>query len=81
LMFMDLDGFKAINDVYGHHVGDLLLIDVAQRIVARVRQQDTVARVGGDEFVVLAYVDDPQDAGTLADVLLEVVREPFIAGG
>ncbi|UGS91444.1 EAL domain-containing protein [Ralstonia wenshanensis] len=81
LMFMDLDGFKAINDVYGHHVGDLLLIDVAQRIGARVRQQDTVARVGGDEFVVLAYVDDPEDAGTLADALLEVVREPFMAGG
>ncbi|MFS2105971.1 putative bifunctional diguanylate cyclase/phosphodiesterase [Ralstonia sp. Ralssp135] len=81
LMFMDLDGFKAVNDVYGHHVGDLLLIDVAQRISARVRQQDTAARVGGDEFVVLAYVDDPEDAGTLADALLEVVREPFMAGG
>jgi len=81
LMFMDLDGFKAVNDVYGHHVGDLLLIDVAQRIGARVRQQDTVARVGGDEFVVLAYVDDPEDAGSLADALLEVVREPFMAGG
>ena len=81
LMFMDLDGFKAVNDVYGHHVGDLLLIDVAQRIVARVGQQDTVARVGGDEFVVLAYVDDPESAGTLADALLEAVREPFMAGG
>lgn len=81
LMFMDLDGFKAVNDVYGHHVGDLLLIDVGQRIGARVRQQDTVARVGGDEFVVLAYVDDPEDAGTLADALLQVVREPFMAGG
>ena len=81
LMFMDLDGFKAVNDVYGHHVGDLLLIDVAQRIGARVRQQDTVARVGGDEFVVLASVDDPEDAGTVADALLEVVREPFMAGG
>ncbi|KFL21886.1 Cyclic di-GMP phosphodiesterase Gmr [Ralstonia pickettii] len=81
VMFMDLDGFKAVNDVYGHHVGDLLLIDVAQRIGARVRQQDTVARVGGDEFVVLAYVDDPEDAGTLADALLGVVREPFMAGG
>ncbi|CAJ0777497.1 putative signaling protein [Ralstonia psammae] len=81
LMFMDLDGFKAVNDVYGHHVGDLLLIDVAQRIGARVRQQDTVARVGGDEFVVLAYVDDPEDAGSLADALLETVREPFMAGG
>ena len=81
VMFMDLDGFKAVNDVYGHHVGDLLLIDVAQRIGARVRQQDTVARVGGDEFVELAYVDDPEDAGTLADALLGVVREPFMAGG
>ncbi|AJW44235.1 putative bifunctional diguanylate cyclase/phosphodiesterase [Ralstonia mannitolilytica] len=81
LMFMDLDGFKAVNDVYGHHVGDLLLIDVAQRIVGRVRQQDTVARVGGDEFVVLTHVDDPEDAGTLADTLLEAVREPFLAGG
>lgn len=81
VMFMDLDGFKAVNDVYGHHVGDLLLIDVAQRIVARVRQQDTVARVGGDEFVVLAHVNDPEDAGTLADALLEVVRDPFLAGG
>jgi len=81
LMFLDLDGFKAINDVYGHHVGDLLLIDVAQRIVGRVRQQDTVARMGGDEFVVLAHVDDPQDAGTLADALLEAVCEPFMAGG
>lgn len=81
LMFMDLDGFKAVNDVYGHHVGDLLLIDVAQRIVGRVRQQDTVARVGGDEFVVLTHVDDLEDAGTLADTLLEAVREPFLAGG
>jgi len=81
LMFMDLDGFKAVNDVYGHHVGDLLLIDMAQRIVERVRQQDTVARVGGDEFVVLAQVDTPEDAGTLADALLEVVREPFMAAG
>ncbi|CAJ0717352.1 putative bifunctional diguanylate cyclase/phosphodiesterase [Ralstonia mannitolilytica] len=81
LMFMDLDGFKAVNDVYGHHVGDLLLIDVAQCIVGRVRQQDTVARVGGDEFVVLAHVDEPEDAGTLADALLEAVREPFLAGG
>lgn len=81
LMFMDLDGFKAVNDVYGHHVGDLLLIDVAQRIVGHVRQQDTVARVGGDEFVVLAHVGDPEDAGALADALLEAVREPFLVRG
>lgn len=74
LMFLDLDGFKAVNDVYGHHAGDLLLADVARRIVACVRQQDTVARVGGDEFVVLAGVSEPADAGTLADTLLAAVR-------
>lgn len=81
LMFLDLDGFKAINDVYGHHAGDLLLADVARRIVACVRQQDTVARVGGDEFVVLAGVGEPADAGTLADALLAAVRAPFLVDG
>ncbi len=81
LMFLDLDGFKAANDVYGHHAGDLLLADVARRIVACVRLQDTVARVGGDEFVVLAGVGEPADAGTLADALLAAAREPFLVDG
>ncbi|CAH0443853.1 putative signaling protein [Ralstonia syzygii subsp. syzygii] len=81
LMFLDLDGFKAVKDVYGHHAGDLLLADVARRIVACVRQQDTVARVGGDEFVVLAGVSEPADAGTLADTLLAAVRGPFLVDG
>ncbi len=81
LMFLDLDGFKAVNDVYGHHAGDLLLADVARRIVACVRLQDTVARVGGDEFVVLAGVGEPADAGTLADALLAAAREPFLVDG
>ncbi|KFX27685.1 putative bifunctional diguanylate cyclase/phosphodiesterase [Ralstonia solanacearum] len=81
LMFLDLDGFKAVNDVYGHHAGDLLLADVARRIVACVRLQDTVARVGGDEFVVLASVGEPADAGTLADALLAAAREPFLVDG
>lgn len=81
LMLLDLDGFKAINDVYGHHVGDLLLTQMAQRIVACVNEQDTVARVGGDEFAVLAAVSEPADAGTLANVLLATVREPIRASG
>jgi diguanylate cyclase (GGDEF)-like protein len=70
LMFLDLDGFKDINDIYGHHVGDELLVHVSQRISALVRSQDTVARVGGDEFVLLAAVGDPSDAATLADKVI-----------
>jgi diguanylate cyclase len=77
LMFMDLDGFKEVNDAYGHRTGDLLLVEVAQRIGARVRAQDTVARVGGDEFVLLADLAEPSDAASLAEKLLAAVREPL----
>ncbi|WDD90608.1 EAL domain-containing protein (plasmid) [Burkholderia sp. FERM BP-3421] len=79
LMFLDLDGFKAVNDAYGHYVGDQLLTEVAQRIRARVRAKDTIARVGGDEFVLVAEVSDPSDAATLAGNLLEAIQQPFQA--
>lgn len=69
-MFMDLDGFKTVNDAYGHLIGDLLLVEVAQRIGLNVRSQDTIARVGGDEFVLLAGIAEPADAATLADKVL-----------
>jgi diguanylate cyclase len=81
LMFMDLDGFKAVNDACGHHVGDLLLVEVAQRIGVNVRSQDTIARVGGDEFVLLAEVAEPADAATLAEKVLAAIREPFQLAG
>lgn len=81
LMFIDLDGFKAVNDAYGHHVGDLLLFDVARRIEENVRVLDTIARVGGDEFVLLAKVGEPADAATIADKLLTAIREPFQVAG
>ncbi|BFG80422.1 bifunctional diguanylate cyclase/phosphodiesterase [Paraburkholderia terrae] len=81
LMFMDLDGFKAVNDAFGHHVGDRLLVEVAGRIGASVRAQDTIARVGGDEFVLLASVGEPADAATLAEKLLTVIREPVQVAG
>ncbi|MCA3874409.1 MAG: EAL domain-containing protein, partial [Burkholderia sp.] len=77
LMFMDLDGFKAVNDAYGHHVGDLLLVDVARRIGANLRSQDTIARLGGDEFVLVVAVAEPSDAADVADKVLAVIREPF----
>lgn len=81
LMFLDLDGFKAVNDAYGHSIGDLLLIEVAKRIGPNIRMHDTISRVGGDEFVLLAVVGDPADAATVAGKLLSLIREPFLIDG
>lgn len=82
LLFVDLDGFKAVNDAYGHPVGDRLLLQVARHLAAEIRAEDTLARLGGDEFVVLADIRDPGDAAALADKLLETVAMPVqIEGG
>lgn len=81
LMFMDLDGFKAVNDAYGHLLGDMLLVAASGRIVENTRGSDTVARVGGDEFVVLAQVDEPTDAGVLASKLVAAIGEPYQVNG
>ncbi|HEY9096025.1 MAG TPA: EAL domain-containing protein, partial [Hydrogenophaga sp.] len=83
LMFIDLDNFKILNDTLGHHVGDQLLQQVAQRLTRSVRKTDTVARLGGDEFVVM--VDDlstettvaATKARALSEKVLNVLREPF----
>ncbi|MEB5110828.1 EAL domain-containing protein [Pseudomonas aeruginosa] len=77
VLFMDLDGFKAVNDAYGHHLGDLLLIEVAERIRANVRAQDTIARLGGDEFVLLIEAREPADAATLAEKLVKRISQPY----
>jgi diguanylate cyclase (GGDEF)-like protein/PAS domain S-box-containing protein len=76
LMFLDLDNFKSLNDTHGHGVGDLLLIEVAQRLGRCVRKTDTIARLGGDEFVVmLSELDADRDASTeLAGIIAEKVR-------
>lgn len=83
LIFLDLDNFKPLNDGWGHEVGDLLLKEVAVRILSGVREIDTVARFGGDEFVVmLAELDEDQkvatgQAGRLADKLRRMVSAPY----
>jgi diguanylate cyclase (GGDEF)-like protein len=76
VLFMDLDGFKTINDSLGHSVGDAVLSAFAQRLQQCVRSSDTVARLGGDEFVVLAeHLTDGDDAAALADGVLDRMRQ------
>ncbi|MBP2168275.1 diguanylate cyclase (GGDEF)-like protein [Erwinia toletana] len=77
LMFMDLDGFKAVNDAFGHHIGDNLLIAVTERMTANMTGHFTLARLGGDEFVLLIEIDDPNDAAAVADMLVKAVDRPF----
>jgi diguanylate cyclase (GGDEF)-like protein len=79
LLFLDLDRFKEINDVFGHSTGDSVLAQAAERIVAEVRDTDTVARLGGDEFVVvLPSVHDDTTVQSLASRLLERLSEVFV---
>ena len=76
VLFMDLDGFKHINDSLGHPIGDKLLQSVAKRLVACVRGSDTVSRQGGDEFVaLLSEVHQPEDAAIAAGKMLQAVAE------
>ncbi len=77
VMFCDLDGFKAINDVYGHQVGDKLLVQMTERVDALLRKQDTFARLGGDEFVAVLQIEEPEDAAAVAERILTRVSEPF----
>jgi diguanylate cyclase (GGDEF)-like protein len=84
VMFLDLDNFKPLNDTHGHDMGDLLLIEVARRISRCVREIDTVARFGGDEFVVmLSVLDEDQELSTgQAAIVAEKIRialaEPYL---
>ncbi len=82
VMFCDLDGFKQINDRFGHNAGDAVLVTIARRIVRCVRTSDTVARLGGDEFAVLLEdVRDPVDVDRVTELLLQAVVEPIGVSG
>ncbi|MBC7984684.1 MAG: diguanylate cyclase [Candidatus Obscuribacterales bacterium] len=81
-MYLDLDGFKQINDTMGHDVGDALLTMVAARLVAAVRQEDTVARVGGDEFVIAFWeLTHAEGANKVASKIIQSVSQPYSIQG
>jgi diguanylate cyclase (GGDEF)-like protein/PAS domain S-box-containing protein len=82
LLYVDLDRFKDVNDTHGHAVGDMLLQAVANRIKGCVRETDTVARIGGDEFVVLLHsIHGQEDADSVAEKILQVLAQPLRLDG
>lgn len=79
VLLLDLDHFKELNDTYGHVKGDQVLQQVAQRLISALRQSDTVARMGGDEFcVILEQIAQPLDAANVAGKLLEIIAQPYV---
>ena len=82
IMFLDLDNFKTINDTLGHNAGDELLKEVSGRLTTCVRSGDTVARQGGDEFIiVLAEITDPEDAASVAAKIIRTLGDPVCVAG
>jgi diguanylate cyclase (GGDEF)-like protein/PAS domain S-box-containing protein len=81
LLYIDLNGFKAVNDRYGHSVGDQVLQQLAERIRGQLRPEDTAARLGGDEFAVLCVDVDPHQCAKIAERLRAAAAEPFAIDG
>jgi len=82
LMFLDLDHFKSLNDTLGHHIGDLLLLEVAKRMTSSIREGDTVSRLGGDEFTIITpEISRLEDAGKIARNIIQKITEPYDLSG
>ncbi|MFZ2619313.1 MAG: diguanylate cyclase [Alphaproteobacteria bacterium] len=80
LLFLDLDGFKAVNDNLGHDAGDMLLKAVALRLQECLRETDTVCRLGGDEFTVIVNIRQPQDCELVARKIVDAINQPYTLG-
>jgi len=82
VMFIDLDGFKDVNDTLGHDAGDYVLQQVAKRLLSCVRETDTVTRFGGDEFLIIATeINAPENAAQIAEKVIHVVSQPIVFNG
>ena len=82
VMFMDLDGFKNVNDDYGHLVGDELLQQVSKRVVTTLRESDTIARIGGDEFtLIITDIDNKESVAKIANKILATIQQTFSLHG
>lgn len=82
ILYLDLDGFKQVNDMLGHNIGDALLCEAAQRMKACVRDSDTVARMGGDEFtVILCQGKTPENMNRVARKIIDAIDSPFLLNG
>ena len=81
LLYLDLDRFKSVNDSFGHSVGDDLLIQVGHRLRAEIRASDTLARIGGDEFVLVTDIEQAENAALISYRLIETLSKPFDIGG
>jgi diguanylate cyclase (GGDEF)-like protein len=81
LLFIDLDHFKSVNELYGHAGGDEILCQAAERLGVAVSHSDTVARAGDDEFLVLCEATTPDEVGRLSNRIVQAFRTPFLVGG
>lgn len=81
VMFLDLGDFKKINDNYGHHFGDMMLQMVGRRLIGCVRETDSLARMGGDEFIIAFAINHPEDANVAANKIVDAFNAPFVIEG